>query len=99
MSIGFGGGKIHTCKNECVLYRGPKYKDLKKCPICGLDRFDCRKISGVDENYNRNRRKGEPKKGVLLLFYHSSFEALVCKQGVKTVAMAQRLILRALIMQ
>jgi hypothetical protein len=54
--------KIHACKNEYILYRGPEYKDLEKYPICGLDRFNHRKLSGDDENYNRNRRKGGPKK-------------------------------------
>jgi hypothetical protein len=28
--------KIHTCKNDCILYCGPKCEDLEKCPICGL---------------------------------------------------------------
>jgi hypothetical protein len=31
--------KIHTCKNDCILYHGDEYEDLKKYPICGLDRF------------------------------------------------------------
>jgi hypothetical protein len=52
--------KIHTCKNDCILYRGLAYEDLDKCPICGLDRFNHRKDGGDDENYNG--RKGEPKK-------------------------------------
>jgi hypothetical protein len=42
--------------------RGPKYEDLEKCPICILDQFNRRKDDGDDENYNRNRRKGEAKK-------------------------------------
>jgi hypothetical protein len=54
--------KIHACNNDCILYRGPKYKDLEKCPICRLDRFNHRKDSGDDENCHRNRRKGGPKK-------------------------------------
>jgi hypothetical protein len=29
-------------------------------------------------------------KGLLVFFYHSSFEALVCKQGVRIVVMTQR---------
>jgi hypothetical protein len=79
--------KIHACKNDCILYRGEEYEDLEKCPICGLDQFNHRKDGGDDDNYNR--RKGGPKKGILVLFYHSSFEALVCKQkGVRIVAMA-----------
>jgi hypothetical protein len=54
--------KIYTCKNNCILYHGPEYEDLEKCPICGLDRFNHIKGSGDDENYNRNRRKGGPKR-------------------------------------
>jgi hypothetical protein len=29
--------KIHVYKNDCILYCGPEYKDLKKFSICGLD--------------------------------------------------------------
>jgi hypothetical protein len=54
--------KIHACKNDCILYCGPNYEDLKKCPICGLNQFNYRKDGGDDENCNRNRRKGKPKK-------------------------------------
>jgi hypothetical protein len=35
--LGLKVKKINTCKNDCILYRGPNYKDLEKCPICGLD--------------------------------------------------------------
>jgi hypothetical protein len=41
---------------------GLGFKDLKKCSICGLGRFNHRKDDGDDENCNRNRRKGGPKK-------------------------------------
>jgi hypothetical protein len=51
--------KIHACKNDCILYRGKEYEDLKKCPICGFDRFNRRKDGGDDDNCNR--RKGGPK--------------------------------------
>jgi hypothetical protein len=54
--------KIHSCKNDCILYHGPEYEDLEKCLICGLDQFNRRKDGGDDENYNKNRRKGGPKK-------------------------------------
>jgi hypothetical protein len=50
------------CKNDCILYRGLEYEDLEKYPICGLERFNCRKDNDDDENCNRNRRKDEPKK-------------------------------------
>jgi hypothetical protein len=55
--LGLEVKKIHVCKNDCILYCGPEYEDLKKWPICELDRFNCRKDSGDDENCNRNRRK------------------------------------------
>jgi hypothetical protein len=38
------------------------HEDLEKCPICGLDQFNCRKDGGDDEKCNKNRRKGRPKK-------------------------------------
>jgi hypothetical protein len=53
--------KSHTCRNDCILYHGPEYKDLDKCPICELDRLNHRKDSGDDESCNRNRRKDGPK--------------------------------------
>jgi hypothetical protein len=59
--LGLEVEKIHTCKNDCILYRGPKYEDLEKFPICELDRFNRRKDGGNDENCNRNRRKDDPK--------------------------------------
>jgi hypothetical protein len=37
--LGLEVKKIHACKNDCILYHGEEYKDLKKYPICGLDRF------------------------------------------------------------
>jgi hypothetical protein len=61
-SLGLEVEKIHACKNDCILYHEPEYKDLEKCPICGLDRFNHRKDSGDDENCNRNKRKDGPKK-------------------------------------
>jgi hypothetical protein len=88
--LGLKVEKIHTCKKDYILYHGPEYKDLKKCPICGLDRFNHRKDGGDAENNNRNRRKGEPKKVYWYFPIISSFEMLVCKQGVRIVAMAQR---------
>jgi hypothetical protein len=36
--LGLKVEKIHACENDCILYRGPKYEDLAKCPI--LDSTD-----------------------------------------------------------
>jgi hypothetical protein len=35
--LGLEVEKIHMCKNYCILYHGPEYEDLEKCPICGCD--------------------------------------------------------------
>jgi hypothetical protein len=59
--LGLEVEKIHTCKNDCILYCGPEYEDFEKCPIFGLDRFNRRKDGGDVENCNRKRRKGRPK--------------------------------------
>ena len=32
--IGLEVEKIHACSNDCIFYRGEKYKDLDKCPKC-----------------------------------------------------------------
>jgi hypothetical protein len=66
--LGLEVEKIHACKNDCILYHGPEYEDLEKCPICGLGRFNHRKDGGDDENCNR--RKGGPKRcfGTFLSF-------------------------------
>jgi hypothetical protein len=34
-----GVEKIHTCRNQCILYRGDDYKDLESCPKCGASRY------------------------------------------------------------
>jgi hypothetical protein len=63
--LGLEVEKIHVWKNDCILYHGSEHEDLDKCPICGLDQFNHRKDDGDDENCNRNRRKGGPKKVIL----------------------------------
>jgi hypothetical protein len=62
MYVGFRGEKIHVCKNNCIIYLGPEYEDLEKCPICGLGQFNNRKDDSDDENCNRNRIKDGSKK-------------------------------------
>jgi hypothetical protein len=64
--------KIQACKNDYILYRGLEYEDLEKYPICGLNQFNHRKDDGDDENCNRDRRKGEPKK----IFWY--FPIIIC---------------------
>ncbi|KAK1613304.1 hypothetical protein QYE76_036977 [Lolium multiflorum] len=37
--LGLDVQKIHACINDCILYRGEKYENLNKCPICGALRY------------------------------------------------------------
>ncbi|KAK1686624.1 hypothetical protein QYE76_047472 [Lolium multiflorum] len=41
--LGLDVRKIHACINDCILYRGEKYENLNKCPICGALRYKIRK--------------------------------------------------------
>jgi hypothetical protein len=36
--LGMKVKKIHVCKNDCIIYRGPKYEDLDKCPISIIEK-------------------------------------------------------------
>ena len=31
--------KIHTCPNDCILYRGEEYENLDACPVCKASRY------------------------------------------------------------
>ena len=44
--------KIHACPNDCILYRGEKYKDLDACPVCEASRYkdDSAKNMTCDRN-------------------------------------------------
>jgi hypothetical protein len=57
--LGLEVKKIHTCKNDCILYRVNEYEDREKYSIYKLDRFNHRKDGGDDDNCNR--RNGEYK--------------------------------------
>jgi hypothetical protein len=71
-----------------ILYHGAEYEDHEKCPICVLDQLNHRKDDGDDKN--GNKRKRWVSKGVLVLSYHSSCEALIYKQGVRIIVMIER---------
>ena len=34
--------KIHACPNDCILYRGEKYENMDKCPVCTACRYKIR---------------------------------------------------------
>jgi hypothetical protein len=46
--------KIHACINDCILYRGDKYENMDKCPVCAACRYKIRQddpgdVDGDDE--------------------------------------------------
>ncbi|MCL8568105.1 DUF4218 domain-containing protein [Proteus mirabilis] len=41
--LGLDVQKIHACPNDCILYRGEKYENMDKCPVCTALRYKIRK--------------------------------------------------------
>ena len=48
-SIGLENQKIHSCPNDCVLYRD-EFASLKVCPTCGLSLFKKKIDESGDED-------------------------------------------------
>ena len=40
--LGLNVQKIHTCPNDCILYRG-EYENLEACPVCSALRYKIRR--------------------------------------------------------
>ncbi|KAK1616289.1 hypothetical protein QYE76_021806 [Lolium multiflorum] len=69
--LGLDVQKIHACINDCILYRGEKYENLNKCPICGALRYKIRKDDPGDVE-GEPPRKRVPAKLYLLARLPSS---------------------------
>nr|CAH66691.1 OSIGBa0097A15.6 [Oryza sativa] len=41
--LGLEVQKIHTCPNDCIVYRGEKYENLEACPVCKALRYKIRR--------------------------------------------------------
>jgi hypothetical protein len=46
--LGLDVQKIHACPNDCILYRGEKYENMDKCPVCTALRYKIRKYDPGD---------------------------------------------------
>ena len=60
-----GVERIHACPNNCILYRGDAFKDLKKCPVCSASRYKNNAGYFGDDNEdptNVNKGKGNVAK-------------------------------------
>lgn len=40
--IGLEVQKIHACSNDCIVFRGEEYGNLKACPVCKSLRYKIR---------------------------------------------------------
>jgi hypothetical protein len=61
-----GVGKIHVCRNHCILYRGDDYKDLESFPKCGASRYNTNKDYQEEEcvayvSKGKKRKKAQKK--------------------------------------
>jgi len=65
--------KIHSCPNDFILYRN-EYKDLRRCPRCGLSRYKV-KVGQNDEIYEFTK-EGPPAKVVWYLSIIPRFKRL-----------------------
>jgi hypothetical protein len=45
--LGLDVQKIHACPNDCILYRGEKYENMDKCPVCTALRYKSEKMTLV----------------------------------------------------
>ncbi|KAK1699049.1 hypothetical protein QYE76_015746 [Lolium multiflorum] len=59
--LGLDVQKIHACINDCILYRGEKYENLNKCPICGALRYKIRKDDPGDVEGEPPRKRVSAK--------------------------------------
>jgi len=50
--------KMHSCSNDCILYRN-EYKDLRRCPRCGLSRYKVK--VGQNDEIDELTKEGDAK--------------------------------------
>ena len=53
--LGLEVQKIHSCPNDCILYRGDEYEKLDACPVCDAKWYKIRQNDSGDVD-------GEPAK-------------------------------------
>jgi hypothetical protein len=55
--LGLDMQKIHACPNDCILYRGEKYENMDKCPVCTASRYKIRKDDPGDIEGEPHRKR------------------------------------------
>ena len=60
-----GVERIHACPNHCILYTGKEFKDLDKCPKCGVSRYKNNEVFTRQDDpgpaIGKKRKKGSRK--------------------------------------
>jgi hypothetical protein len=74
--LGLEVENIHACKNDCILYRGAKYEDLENALFVDSTDSIIKKTAVMTKTATK---ENVGLKNILVLSYHSSFEAFVCK--------------------
>jgi hypothetical protein len=59
--LGLDAQKIRACPNDCILYRGEKYDNMDKCPVCTALRYKNRKMTMVILRASHPRRGFLPR--------------------------------------
>ncbi len=59
--LGLEVQKIHACPNDCILYHGEEYENLKACPVCKALRYKIRRDDPC-EVYGQPTKKRIPAK-------------------------------------
>ena len=54
--------KIHTCINDCILYRGEEYENLNACLVCGALLYKIMRDDPDDVEGEPRPRKRVPAK-------------------------------------
>jgi hypothetical protein len=55
--LGLEVQKIHTCINDCILYHGEEYKNLKACPVCIALQYKIRRDDSGDVDGEPPRKR------------------------------------------
>ena len=53
--LGLEVQKIHACINDCILYHGDEYKDLRACPTCNHPQYKRKRARDKDKSDNETK--------------------------------------------
>jgi hypothetical protein len=74
--LGLEVQKIHTCINDCILYRGEEYENLEACPVCTALRYKIRRDDPSDVDGEPPQEEGSCQ-GHMVCSYNTTVEMSV----------------------